>query len=156
MTPRAIAAALDAGPIAGLTHDYGEEGYLSLTVKAPTPCEEEGDRDQFAETAHVDLWLNQDDLSGVFAVAGRLKAKEFWVRPETLHADLIEILAWSLNAVHPDPAAPETRAALRSPGLYGEVLRKHIEDRRDVLKALDFPEHRPLVAALTAALKETL
>ncbi len=155
MTPRKIAAHLDAEPIAGLTHRYGEEGYLSLTVQAPTPCEEEGDRDQFAPTAHVDLWLNQDDLSGVFAVAGQLKPKEFRVRPETLRADLVEILAWSLNATHPDPAAPETRAALRSPGLYGEVLRKHLEDRRDGLAAIDFPDLRPLVAALTAALKET-
>ena len=74
---------------------------------------------------------------------------------DTLRADLVEILAWSLNAVHPDPAAPETHAALRTPGLYGEVLRRHLTDRRDVLKALDFPQHRPLVAALTAALKET-
>ncbi len=155
MTPAAIAAHLDANPIAGLTHRYGEEGYLSLTVRAPTPCEEEGDRDQLAPTAHADLWLNQDDLSGVFAVAGRLKTKELWVRRTTIRADLIEILAWSLNATHPDPAAPETRAALRSPGLYGGVLREHLEDRRDALAAVDFPHLRPLVAALTAALKET-
>ena len=150
MTPAAIAAHLDAEPIAGLTHGLGytargwsdaveEEPCLTLTV----------------ERADVTIYLNQDDLSGVFGVAGRLRTKEFWVRPETLHTDLVEILAWSLNAVHPDPAAPETRAALRAPGLYGEVLRKHLTDRHDVLKALDFPQHRPLVAALSAALKET-
>lgn len=140
MTPREIAAALDANPIAGLTHGLNggsADPYLSL-------C---------ADRAVVCLYVNADDLSGVFAVAGRLKTKEFWVHPETLRADLIEILAWSLNAVHPDPAVPETRAALRTPGLYGEVLRKHLEDRRDVLKDLDFPDYRPLVAALTAALE---
>ena len=149
MTPREIAAAIDADPIAGLTHRYGEEGYLDISA--------------FGVPGHhaaATVYLNHDDLSGVFAVGARLgasqlKTKEFWVRPETLRADLVEILAWSLNAVHPDPTAPETRAALRTPGLYGEVLRRHLTDRRDVLKALDFPQHRLLVAALTAALKET-
>jgi hypothetical protein len=149
MTPAAIAAHLDAEPIAGLTHRYGEEGYLDLSAF--------GIRGHHASAT---VYLNQDDLGGVFAVAGKLGAsrlttKEFWVRPETLRADLVEILAWSLNATHPDPAAPETRAALRSPGLYGEVLRKHLEDRRDALAAVDFPHLRPLVAALSAALKET-
>jgi len=150
MTPAAIATHLDANPIAGLTHGIGfgpeatppavgEEPYLVL-------C---------AGRADVCLYVNVDDLSGVFAVAGRLLPKEFWVRPETLRADLVEILAWSLNADHPDPAAPETRAALRSPGLYSEVLRKHLEDRRDTLAAVDLPHLRPLVAALSAALKET-
>ena len=149
MTPREIAAALGAAPIAGLMHRYGEEGFLDIAAHGAG-----------GHHAAATVYLNADDLSGVFAVAGRpgasrLKSKEFWVRRATLRADLVEILAWSLNAAHPDPAAPETRAALRSPGLYDEVLRRHLEDRRDVLKALDFPAHRPLVAALTAALKET-
>ena len=149
MTPRQIAAALDADPIAGLAHRYGEEGYLDLSALGVP-----------GHHAAATVYLNQDDLSGVFAVAGRLgagrlKTKEFWVRPDTLHADLIEILAWSLNATHPDPAASETRTALRHPGLYSEVLRRHLTDRRDALKALGLPQHRPLVAALSAALKET-
>ncbi len=147
MTPREIAIALESNPIAGLTHGLsaGKEGapfgegepYLAL-------C---------AGRAHVVLYVNADDLGAVLAVAARVK--EFRVAVETLRADLVEILAWSLNAEHPDPAAPETRAALRSPGLYAEVLRKHLTDRRDALAAVDFPDHRPLVAALTAALKET-
>ena len=144
MTPRQIAAALDANPIAGLWHG------LDTVGRAAEPFLILG-----AGRANVDIYANADDLRGVFALAGRLKAKEFYVTAETLRADLVEILAWSLNAVHPDPAAPETRAALRTPGLYGEVLRKHLEDRRDVLKALDFPDYRSLVAALSAALKET-
>ena len=148
MTPREIAAHLDAEPIAGLTHGLGfgpeatppavgEEPYLVL-------C---------AGRAEVCLYVNADDFGEVIAVARN--AKVFRVEAETLRADLIEILAWSLNANHPDPAAPEMLAALRSPGLYSEVLRKHLEDRRDALAAVDFPDLRPLVAALTAALKET-
>ena len=38
MTPRKIAAALDANPIAGLTHDYGAgglDGWLDLHIIAP-------------------------------------------------------------------------------------------------------------------------
>jgi hypothetical protein len=148
MTPAAIAAHLDAEPIAGLTHGLGfgpeatppavgEEPYLVL-------C---------AGRAEVCLYVNADDFGEVIAVARN--AKVFRVDAETLRADLVEILAWSLNATHPDPAAPEMLAALRSPGLYSEVLRKHLEDRRDALAAVDFPDLRPLVAALTAALKET-
>jgi len=147
MTPRQIAAALDADPIAGLTHGLGytargwsdaveEEPCLTLTV----------------ERADVTIYLNQDDLSGVFGVAGRLRTKEFWVRPETLRADLVEILAWSLNADHPDPAAPETRAALRSPGLYCEVLRRHLTDRSDAL-AFFGDKYATLIAAIDAALE---
>ena len=150
MTPREIAAALDADPIAGLTHGLGYTTRGWSDAVEVEPC-----LTLTVERADVTIYLNHDDLSGVFATAGRLKTKEFWVRPETLRADLVEILAWSLNANHPDPAAPETITALRTPGLYGEVLRRHLTDRRDVLKALDFPQHRPLVAALTAALKET-
>ncbi len=148
MTPAAIAAHLGAHPIAGLTHGLGfgpeatppavgEEPYLVL-------C---------AGRAEVCLYVNADDFGEVIAVARN--AKVFRVEAKTLRADLIGILAWSLNANHPDPAAPETRAALRSPGLYGEVLRKHLQDRLDTLAAVDFPDLRPLVAALTAALKET-
>lgn len=142
MTPRAIAAALSAAPIDGLTHGLDTVGR---------------DAEPFlilhAGRASVDIYLNHDDLSGVFAVAGQLRTKEFWVRPETLRADLVEILAWSLNATHPDPSAPETRAALRSPGLAGEILRRHLSGRRDALASLDFPAYRPLVAALSAALE---
>jgi len=148
VTPRKIAAALDAAPIAGLTHGLGfgpeamppvdgEDPYLGL-------C---------AARAEVCLYVNADDLGEVIAVART--AKVFRVTDETLRADLVEILAWSLCACQPDPAAPETRAALRSPGLYSEVLRKHLEDRRDTLAAVDIPHLRPLVAALSAALKET-
>ena len=141
MTPREIAAALDLAPIAGLTHRCGEEGYLDLSALGVP-----------GHHAAATVYLNQDDLSGVFGVAGRLKTKEFWVRPETLHADLVEVLAWSLNAVHPDPAAPETRAALRSPGLYGEVLRTHLEDRRPAL-AIFGDRYATLIAAIDAALE---
>ena len=151
MTPREIAAALDLAPIAGLTHRLGYTTRGWSDAVEVEPC-----LTLTVERADVTIYLNRDDLSGVFGIAGRLKTKEFWVRPETLRANLIEILAWSLNAVHPDPAAPETRVALCTPGLYGEVLRRHLTDRHDVLKALDFPQHRPLVAALSAALKETL
>ena len=149
MTPREIAAALDAGPIAGLTHGLGSgpEGVPPVDGEDPYLC-------LCAGRADVCLYVNADDLGEVIAIARH--AKTFRVAAETLRTDLVEILAWSLNAIHPDPAAPETRAALRSPGLYGEVLRRHLTDRRDVLKALDFPDHRPLVAALSAALKETL
>jgi hypothetical protein len=144
MTPAAIAAHLDAAPIAGLTHEIGfgpeatppavgEEPYLAL-------C---------AGRAEVCLYVNADGFGEMIAVARR--AKVFRVEAETLRADLVEILAWSLNAVHPDPSAPETRAALRSPGLYGEVLRKHLEDRRDTLAAVElYPD---IVAAIDAALE---
>jgi len=143
MTPAAIAAHLDANPIAGLWHGLDTafqtaESFLILS----------------AGRAHVDLYSNADDLSGVFAIAGRLKAKDFWVRPETLRADLVEILAWSLCACQPDPAAPETRAALRTPGLYSEVLRRHLTDRRDAL-AFFGDKYATLIAAIDAAL-ETL
>ena len=148
MTPREIAAALDANPIAGLTHGLG-----SGPESVPPEDGEDPHLCLCAGLAEVCLYVNADDFGEVIAVARR--AKTFRVAAKTLRADLVEILAWSLNAVHPDPAAPETRAALRSPGLYGEVLRRHLTDRRDVLKALDFPAHRPLVAALSAALKET-
>ena len=148
MTPRQIAAALDAAPIAGLTHGLGSGPESVPPVDGEDPylvlC---------AARAEVCLYVNADDLGEVIAVARR--AKVFRVTAETLRADLVEILAWSLCACQPDPAAPETLAALRTPGLYSEVLRRHLTDRRDVLKALDFPDHRPLVAALSAALKET-
>jgi len=148
MTPRQIAAALDADPIAGLTHGLGSGPESVPPVDGEDPylvlC---------AARAEVCLYVNADDFAEVIAVART--AKVFRVEAETLHADLVEILAWSLNADHPDPAAPETRAALRSPGLYCEVLRKHLEDRRDTLAAVDLPDLRLLVAALTAALKET-
>ena len=146
MTPREIAAALDAKPIDGLTHGLG-----SGPESVPPEDGEDPHLCLCAGLAEVCLYVNADDFGEVIAVARR--AKVFRVAKETLRADLVEILAWSLNAVHPDPAAPETRAALRSSGLYGEVLRRHLTDRRDVLKALDFPEHRPLVAALSAALE---
>lgn len=148
MTPRQIAAALDADPIAGLTHGLGS---------GPEATPPEDGEDPYlclcAARAEVCLYVNADDLGEVIAVARR--AKVFRVEAETIHADLVGILAWSLCACQPDPSAPETRAALRTPGLYSEVLRRHLTDRRDVLKALDFPQHRLLVAALTAALKET-
>ncbi len=149
MTPRQISAALAADPIAGLTHGLGTD-MRGIGVDGLEP-------DPYlylrAGLTEVYLYVNADNLGEVIAVARR--AKVFRVEAETLHTDLVEILAWSLNAVHPDPAAPETRAALRTPGLYGEVLRKHLEDRRDVLAAVDLPDLRLLVAALTAALKET-
>jgi hypothetical protein len=145
MTPAAIAAHLDAEPIAGLTHGLGfgaeatppavgEEPYLVL-------C---------AGRAEVCLYVNADDFGEVIAVARN--AKVFRVEAETLRANLVEILAWSLNANHPDPSAPETRAALRSPDLYGEVLRKHLEDRRDALAILG-DRYATLIAAIDAALE---
>ena len=141
MTPRQIATALGGDPIAGLTHGLDTVGRAAEPFLILS-----------AGRANVDIYANADDLSGVFGVAGRLKTKEFWVRPETLRADLVEILAWSLNAVHPDPAAPETRAALRSPGLYGEVLRHHLSDRRDALSVLG-DRYATLIAAIDAALE---
>ena len=68
------------------------------------------------------------------------------------HADLVEILAWSLCACQPDPSAPETRAALRSPGLYGEILRKFLEDQRPAL-AFFGDRYATLIAAIDAALE---
>ena len=147
MTPRLISAALDADPIAGLTHEVGYTARGWSDAVEVEPC-----LTLTVERADVTIYLNQDDLSGVFCVAGRLKTKEFWVRPETLRADLVERLAWSLNAVHPDPAASETRAALRTPGLYGEVLRKHLEDRRDALAVLG-DCYATLITAIDAALE---
>ena len=148
MTPRQIAAALAADPIAGLTHGLGS---------GPEATPPEDGEDPYlclcAARAEVYLYVNADDLGEVIAVARH--AKVFRVEAKTLRADLVEIMAWSLNASQPDPAAPETLAALRTPGLYSEVLRRHLTDRRDVLKALDFPQHRSLVAVLSAALKET-
>ena len=147
MTPREIAAALDANPIAGLTHGLG------YTMRGWSDAvEEEPNLHLTTGRAEVTIYLNHDDLNGVFAVAGRLPTKEFWVRPGTLRADLIEILAWSLNTCHPDPAAPETRAALRTPGLYGEVLRRHLTDRRDAL-AVFGDRYATLIAAIDAALE---
>ena len=145
MTPRLIAAALNADPIAGLTHGLGfgpesvppvdgEDPYLVL-------C---------AAHAEVCLYVNADDLGEVIAVARR--AKVFRVTAETLRADIVEILAWSLCACHPDPAAPETLAALRSPGLYGEVLRRHLTNRRDAL-AIFGDRYATLIAAIDAALE---
>jgi hypothetical protein len=150
MTPGEIAAALTLAPIAGLTHGLGTD-MRGIGVDGLEP-------DPYlylrAGLTEVYLYVNADNLGEVIAVARR--AKVFRVEAETLRADLVEILAWSLCACQPDPAAPETRAALRSSGLYSEVLRRHLTDRRDALKALDFPQHRSLVAVLSAALKETL
>ena len=146
MTPRQIAAALDDAPIEGLEHHYGQdvdEGYLRLCVI-----------DAVLPNADAALYHNADDLSGVLVFAGRLGVREFWVRRETLRADLVGILAWALNANHPDPAAPETRDALRSPGLYAEILRRHLTDRRDALAVLG-DRYALLIAAIDAALKET-
>ena len=147
MTPREIAAALDLAPIAGLTHGLGYTARGWSDTVEVEPC-----LMLTVERADVTIYLNHDDLSGVFATAGRLKTKEFWVRPETLRADLIEILAWSLCACQPDPAAPETLAALRTPGLYGEVLRKFLEDQRPAL-AFFGDRYATLIAAIDAALE---
>lgn len=145
MTPRAIADALSAATIDGLTHTLASarpdaEPYLDLSCGA----------------AVATIYADADDLSAVLAIAGHLLPKSFHVTKRALRADLVEILSWSLNATHPDPAAPETRAALRAPGLASEILREHLNDRRAWLVAVDFPDHRPLVAALSAALRETL
>ena len=145
MTPGEIAAALTLAPIAGLTHGLGSGPESVPPVDGEDPylvlC---------AARAEVCLYVNADDLGEVIAVARR--AKVFRVTAETLRADIVEILAWSLNAVHPDPAAPETRAALRSPGLYGEVLRTHLEDRRPAL-AIFGDRYATLIAAIDAVLE---
>jgi len=145
MTPRQIAAALTADPIAGLTHGLGS---------GPEATPPEDGEDPYlclcAARAEVCLYVNADDLGEVIAVARR--AKVFRVEADTLHADLVEILAWSLNATHPDPAASETRAALRIPGLYGEVLRRHLTNRRDAL-AIFGDRYATLIAAIDAALE---
>ena len=145
MTPRLIADHLDAVPIAGLTHGLGS---------GPEATPPEDGEDPYlvlcAARAEVCLYVNADDLGEVIAVARR--AKTFRVTADTLRANLIEILAWSLNAVHPDPSAPETRAALRTPGLYGEVLRTHLEDRRPAL-AIFGDRYATLIAAIDAALE---
>jgi len=145
VTPREIAAALDADPIAGLTHGLG-----SGPESVPPADGEDPYLRLCAARAEVCLYVNADDLGEVIAVARR--AKVFRVEADTLHADLVEILAWSLNATHPDPAAPETRAALRSPGLYGEVLRRHLTNRRDAL-AIFGDGYATLIAAIDAALE---
>ena len=148
MTPREIAAALDANPIAGLTHGLGS---------GPEATPPEDGEDPYlclcAARAEVCLYVNADDLGEVIAVART--AKVFRVEAETLRADLVEILAWSLCACHPDPAAPETRAALRSPGLYGEVLRRHLTDRRSAL-AFFGDRYATLIAAIDAALETSI
>ena len=144
MTPRQIADALNAAPVEGLDVDFGQdvdEGYLRLCV-----C------DAALPNADAALYHNADDLDGVLVFAGRLGVKEFWVRPQTLRADLIRILAWSLSASHPDPAASPTRSALRTPGLYGEVLSRHLTDRRDAL-AFFGDRYATLIAAIDAALE---
>ena len=84
MTPREIAAALDADPIAGLTHG------LHFTPESPAD-DDTGDPHLSLVVGLADavVYVNYDDLSGVFCVAGRLRTKEFWVRPETLRADLV-------------------------------------------------------------------
>jgi len=147
MTPAAIAAHLDANPIAGLTHGLGYTARGWSDAVEVEPCVT-----LTVERADVTIYLNHDDLSGVFATAGRLKTKEFWVCPETLRVDLVEILAWSLCACQPNPSAPETRAALRSPGLYGEVLRRHLTNRRDAL-AIFGDRYATLIAAIDAVLE---
>ncbi len=145
MTPRQIAAALDADPIAGLTHGFGSGPESVPPVDGEDPylvlC---------AARAEVCLYVNADDFGEVIAVARR--AKVFRVTADTLHADLVEILAWSLCACQPDPSAPETLAALRSPGLYGEILRKFLEDQRPAL-AIFGDRYATLIAAIDAALE---
>ena len=150
MTPREIDAALGIAPIAGVTHGLGYAARGWSDAVEVEPC-----LTLTVERADVTIYLNQDDLSGVFCVAGRLKTKEFWVRPETLRSDLVTILAWSLGRDDIDPAAPETRAALRTPGLYGEVLRRHLTDRRAAL-AIFGDRYATLIAAIDAALETSI
>jgi hypothetical protein len=141
MTPAAIAAHLDAEPIVGLTHHYGEDGWLDLSTIAdgcPIAC--------------ASLRIDVDDLGAVMVITNA-RIDSVPVTVETLRTDLVTVLAWSLGHDEINSAAPETRAALRSPSLYGEVLRKHLEDRRDALAAVEL--YPNIVAALTAALKET-
>ncbi len=140
MTPREIAIALDAEPIAGLTHRYGEDGWLDLSTIADG-----------CPIANASLRIDVDDLGAVMALTN-VRIDSVPVTAETLRADLVTILAWSLGRDELDPAAPETRAALRSPGLYGEVLRKHLEDRRDALAVLG-DRYATLIAAIDAALE---
>ncbi len=146
MTPREIAQALNADPIAGLTHGLGTD-MRGIGVDGLEP-------DPYlylrAGLTEVYLYVNADNLGEVIAVARR--AKVFRVEAETLRADLVEILAWSLNATHPDPAAPETLAALRTPGLYSVVLRRHLTDRRDAL-AMFGDRYATLIAVIDAALE---
>lgn len=147
MTLREISATLDTNPIAGLTHGlgFGPEATPPEDGEDPYLC-------LCAARAEVCLYVNADDLGEVIAVARTTKL--FRVEAETLRADIVEILAWSLCACHPDPAAPETIVALRSPGLYGEVLRLHLTNRRDAL-AIFGDRYATLIAAIDAALKET-
>ncbi len=147
MTPAAIAAHLDAEPIAGLTHHYGEDGWLDLSTIADG-----------CPIANASLRIDVDDLGAVMVITNA-QIESVRVTVETLRADLVTILAWSLGRDELDPAAPETRAALRSPGLYGEVLRRHLTDRRADLVALAdrYPsfvgKYATLIAAIDAALE---
>ena len=77
----------------------------------------------------------------------------FYPTPETLRTDIVDALAWSLSAEPLAPGAPETRAALRGGGMWGDVVRKHLTLRLEFLTAYNLS--RGLRIEIAAALEVT-
>ena len=67
--------------------------------------------------------------------------------------DIVDALAWSLSAEPMEPGAPETRAALRDGGMWGDVVRKHLTLRLEFLTA--YKLSRGLRIEIAAALEVT-
>ena len=77
----------------------------------------------------------------------------FYPTSETLRADIVDALAWSLSSEPMEPGAPETRAALREGGMWSEVVRKHLTLRMEFLTAYNLS--RGLRIEIAAALEVT-
>lgn len=88
-----------------------------------------------------------------YAYAQGKPPRSFFPTTETLRPVLVDALAWSLSAEPMDPAAPETRAALRDGGMWGDVVRKHLTTRLEMLTAYNL--NRSLRIAIAAALEVT-
>ena len=89
-----------------------------------------------------------------YAYAQGKPPRSFFPTMETLRPVLVEALAWSLTAEPLAPAAPETRAALRDGGMWGDVVRKHLRARLEMLTAYNL--NRGLRIEIAAALEVTL
>jgi len=134
MTPEALAEALTAANLDGVTIQPSAARSVVVTCgSARVRC-------------HVidGEWL---------AYAQGKPPRSFFPTMETLRPVLVDALAWSLTAEPMAPGAPETRAALRGGGMWGDVVRKHLSARLEMLTAYNL--NRGLRIEIGAALGVT-
>lgn len=134
MTPEALAEALTAANLDGVT--VTPSAARSVVVACGS--------------ARVRCHVIDDEW---YVYATGQAPQTFYPTLPTLRGDIVDALAWSLSAEPMEPGAPETRAALRDGGMWGDVVRKHLTLRLEFLTA--YKLSRGLRIEIAAALEVT-